>query len=280
MPFFKKHIVSISENAVNPDKRRYSLKNEAPRHFIDLDVYGKDGLKEVPHRWDSAVSKYSEDTLLSYGIVPWHTYRVYHWLRKAFEEKNLDAILRHSADLGHYIADANVPLHTTENYNGQLTHQHGIHGFWESRLPELYSKNYDFFVGRANYIPDVQEYIWTAIEKAHLAKDSVLLLEQKLNEETKPGKKYSYETRGATNVKVYSKPYSYKYHMLLNGMVERRMRASIKMIGDIWYTAWADAGQPELSELLTLDLTDKEKRKLNEDKTKWESRTVKSREHN
>jgi hypothetical protein len=28
------------------------------------------------------------------------------------------------------------------------------------------------------------------------------------------------------------------------GMVERRMRASIKMTGDIWYSAWVDAGQP------------------------------------
>jgi hypothetical protein len=38
--------------------------------------------------------------------------------------------------LGHYIGDAHVPLHTTSNYNGQKTNQHGIHGLWESRIPE------------------------------------------------------------------------------------------------------------------------------------------------
>jgi hypothetical protein len=53
------------------------------------------------------------------------------------EEKNEAAILRLSADFGHYLGDLNVPLHTTMNYNGQLTGQEGIHGFWESRNPEI-----------------------------------------------------------------------------------------------------------------------------------------------
>ncbi|MGC6428813.1 MAG: hypothetical protein ACON4Y_05945 [Flavobacteriales bacterium] len=56
-----------------------------------------------------------------------------------------EQILFICSDLGHYIADANVPLHTTINYDGQLTGQKGIHAFWESRLPELFSSEYNFF---------------------------------------------------------------------------------------------------------------------------------------
>ena len=37
--------------------------------------------------------------------------------------KRLEKILKYSAELGHYIGDAHVPLHTTENYNGQLTNR-------------------------------------------------------------------------------------------------------------------------------------------------------------
>lgn len=55
-----------------------------------------------------------------------------------------------SADIGHYIADANVPLHTSENYNGQLTGQEGFHGFWETRLPELFIGSYSFFQAGQN----------------------------------------------------------------------------------------------------------------------------------
>ena len=75
-------------------------------------------------------------------------------LQKAFERKNVDLILKYSADIGHYIGDAHVPLHTTENYNGKMTNQVGIHGLWGA-VVELISDNYDYFVGKANYVKDV-----------------------------------------------------------------------------------------------------------------------------
>ena len=37
---YKPNIDFISEHAVDPDKRRYISKDEAPRHFIDIDHYG------------------------------------------------------------------------------------------------------------------------------------------------------------------------------------------------------------------------------------------------
>jgi hypothetical protein len=192
----------------------------------------------------------------------------------------VDAILRLSADIGHYIGDANVPLHTTENYNGQLTDQYGIHGFWESRLPELYSDEYDFYVGKAVYIEQPQMRSWEAVTGAHLAMDSVLLIEKELSLKFPEDKKYSYEERGNSTVKVYSKKYSNNYHKALDGQVERRMTASIKMVGDFWYTCWVDAGQPEMIAMMQKGLSEKEKKKLEGDIEKWNKRTVKSREHN
>lgn len=278
--FYKKHIVYLTENAINPDQRRYAVEYEAPRHYIDLDVYGDSALQVVPHNWFDAVEKYTEDTLQAYGIVPWHITLMKHQLTKAFENHDLDKILRYSADIGHYIADSNVPLHTTENYNGQLTGQYGIHGFWESRLPELYSDDYNFFVGRAEYVENVQERAWEAVTAAHLAMDSVLSFEKALSQRFPESKKYSYEQRGNSTVKVYSQKYSKAYNLMLDGMVERRMRASIKMVGDIWFTCWVDAGQPDIEVLMNLEIEEKQKKKLSEEKKKWEKRTVKSREHN
>ena len=37
-------------------------------------------------------------------------------LTKAFQNKDIERILKYSAEIGHYIGDAHVPLHTTENY--------------------------------------------------------------------------------------------------------------------------------------------------------------------
>lgn len=254
--FYKHHIQYITEKAVNPDKRRYIMKEEAPRHYIDLDVYGDSAVHKMPRYWNDAVEQYTEDTLKAYGIVPWHINLVKYQLTQAFLSRDIDRILRYSADIGHYIGDAHVPLHTTENYNGQMTGQHGIHGFWESRLPELFFKDYDLFVGKAEYLDNTQLAAWRAVEGAHAALDSVLLFERQLTSEYSEDKKYSYEERGASTVRVYAYGFSEDYHERLNGMVERQMRRAIKMVGDFWFTAWVDAGQPDLNELIDLKPAD------------------------
>lgn len=268
--FYKRHIQYLTEEAVAPDRRRYAVEGEAERHYIDLDVYGDSAHYKLPLFWQQAVEQYTEDTLRAYGIVPWHVYRTKTWLTKAFQEKNVEQILRLSADLGHYVADAHVPLHTTENYNGQLSGQLGIHGFWESRLPELFFPEYDFFVGRARYLKHPQLAIWEAIRGAHEALDSVLGFEKQLSAQFKPDKKYTYEERNNLTVRTYSREFSEAYHQMLRGQVERQMRASVKMIGNFWYTAWVDAGQPDLWELLDQKLDEELVEQLEAEKVRWE----------
>ena len=68
--FYKKHVLFITENAVNPDRRRYAIEGEAPRHYIDVDHYGDSALFELPHLWAKAVEQYSEDTLKAHGHRP------------------------------------------------------------------------------------------------------------------------------------------------------------------------------------------------------------------
>jgi hypothetical protein len=92
--------------------------------------------------------------------------------------------------------------------------------------------------------------IWEGVVKAHLALDSVLTFERRLTEQFDPSKKHVVEQRGAQKVKTYSYQFSKAYHEALNGMVERRMRAAIRMVGDFWYTCWVDAGQPDLNGLI------------------------------
>lgn len=280
--FYKKNIEYITEHAVDPDKRRYAVEGEAPRHYIDIDHYVHDGgdpFEVVPRKWNDAVEKFTEDTLQAYGIVPWHVNLMMIKLTKAFEAKDVDRILKLSADIGHYIGDSHVPLHTTENYNGQLTGQRGIHGFWESRLPELKSKDYDYFVGRAEYVENILDDEWETVKQSFAAKDSVLEFERILNNKFPQDQKYAYENRGRTLVKTYSEDYSNKYHEMLDGMVERRLTRSIIKVGSYWYTAWVNAGQPNLEELLdkkpSQELLDED---LKLDK-EYQNGKIKGREH-
>src|ERR1039458_1224045 len=70
--FYKRNILYITEHAIDPDKRRYAGKDEAPRHFLDCDRYGDKPFENLPHLWNDAVAKFTEDSLKQHGILPWH----------------------------------------------------------------------------------------------------------------------------------------------------------------------------------------------------------------
>jgi hypothetical protein len=246
--FYKRNAELIIQGSVVPDQRRYVIPEEGARHYIDLDDY--EHRDSIPKFWNGAIEKYGEDYLTARGIGPWHTYFTYIKLIKAFIEKDRNKIIRLSSDLAHYIADANVPLHTTRNYNGQLTNQHGIHGFWETRLPLLFSNDYDFLVGRAEYLDDPQAEIWEGVLLANNLVDSVLLIETRVTEYVGAERKFSWEESGKSMQLVYSLRYSNEYHNLMP-RVEQQMQRSIKMIGDFWFTAWVEAGQPDISNMKT-----------------------------
>lgn len=247
--FYKRHIDWITEKAIDPDKRCYVDTLESPRHYIDIDEY-ESNPDSIPIHWTKATAKYQERTMLARGIVPWQIFNSYRFLVHAFENNDLKKILRHSADLGHYIADAHVPLHTTKNYNGQYSKQVGIHAFWESRLPEMFADRYNLFVGKATYIEDPLEYAWTIVKDSNRLTDSVLSIEKTLSQTTPKHLQRSYITRNNLLIYTYSDWYATQYHDKMNGMVERRLRASIRAVGNLWYTAWIDAGQPNLSKLM------------------------------
>ena len=250
--FYKEHIEFLTDHSVDPDKRRYAVEGEAQCHYIDLDHYYKPGQNPyeiMPRKWKDAVEKFTEDTLQAYGIVPWHIQVMKNKLQRAFESKNVDLILKYSSEIGHYIGDAHVPLHTTENYNGQMSGQKGIHGLWESRLVEINAEDYDYFVGKVKYVKNVLDFAWEAVEGSHNALDSVLRIEKELTKVFPSDKKYAFEQRGNVTISTYSKEFCDLYHKRMNGMVERRLRRAIISVGSIWYTAWVDAGQPDLSKL-------------------------------
>ena len=257
--FYKKNLKYITEHAVDPDKRRYADTLEAPRHYLDVENYEK-CIDSIPEKWNDAFAKYGLKHLNTNGIVPWHIQRTYFGLVKAFSTRDSIKILKYSADLGHYIGDAHVPLNTTSNHNGQLTNQVGIHAFWESRLPELFSTNYNFVVGRAKYIESPLKEAWKILKHTHSLVDTVLKFEAQLSASFPSDRKYSFSERNNVILKQYSVAYSKAYHDKMNHMVEKQMRSAILEIGSFWYSAWVDAGQPELKNLIKIDLNSDEKK--------------------
>lgn len=274
MAFYKQNIDFLSEHAVDPDKRRYAVKEEGPRHYIDFDHYGAYPFASLPRNWDSAVAKYSIDTIQKNGIVPWWLQTMQYRLTEAFKEKNAARILKLSAEIGHYLADAHVPLHASGNHDGQLTDQRGIHGFWESRIPELLAeKEWDFFIGKAEYIKDPVDFTWKRVLESAAAADTVLKHEKQLSQQFPADQKFSFANRNGMIVRQYSAAFSKAYDKLLKGMIERRMRQSVFAVASFWYTAWINAGQPDLTKLSNKNFTDADIKEFEELNKAWSKRT-------
>lgn len=278
--FYKTHIDFLTEHSVDPDKRRYAIPEEGPRHYIDIDHYGEYPYKNLPHNYDSAVAKFSADTVNAYGIVPWWVQTMLARLTNAFKEKNQVKILKLSAEIGHYLADAHVPLHASHNHNGQFTNQNGIHGFWESRVPELLAeREFDFWMGKAEHIKNPGQFIWARVLESAAAADTVLRFEKELTQTTAADQKYSFENRNGLTIRTYSTSFTTAYNNKLNGMVERRMRQSIFAVASFWYTAWVNAGQPDLKKLSNKEFTAEELKEFEELNTNWRNGKIVGREH-
>lgn len=265
--FFYNHIDFITQESTVPDLRKYTLndKSENPRHFIDLENYGS--MDSMPANLADAKKKYDDKFLSQNGILPWYMMELMDKLTKAFKEKRKTEILFIAADLGHYLGDAYMPLHTTANYDGQATNQKGIHSFWESQLPELFGDGYNFNAGEAKYIDNIQKETWAIILSSHALIDTVLKAESDLHSATADEKIYLKDKDGNVvktkfNQQIHSEEYAKQFHIKLNGMVEKQMRGAIISTSSFWYTAWVNAGKPDLSTLDPAEQTTRNKSDL------------------
>jgi hypothetical protein len=305
--FYKRHQSYIEVHAVDADKRRYAVKQEAVFHYIDLDKYNEDSTdlfflqtarwkysaveiqkggasvfqKRIgdttgyyAHQLDT-IGELSEwlgslapenellleremsgerwqlsivDSFTHHGLLPYRLERMVYSLEKAFVDKDVPAILRLSADIGHYVGDAHVPLHTTENYNGQLTNQLGIHGFWESRLPELFHNKTKFIQIRpAEYVSNYKAYIWQIINESHSEVDRVFLCEKTARGAIDEDNLMCYDQRSGAYHWQPCPEYAAAFDSCMGSMVWSRWEWSINRLGSLWYTAWLNAGEPDLN---------------------------------
>jgi hypothetical protein len=206
-------------------------------------------------------------------------YAIQQRLADAFARKDLSEVLRLSADFGHYIGDAHVPLHTTKNYNGQLTGQDGIHGFWESRIPELLAESdWDFLVGQASYIDDPLNYYWDMVLESYRLADDVLNIEKRLSETFPDDEQYCFEERLNVVVRTQCPEYAKAYDLQMNGMVETRMQQAIRAVGSAWFTAWVDGGQPQFQDFL-VEMSDADRKAFEELEREFVKGRAFGREH-
>lgn len=229
--------------ATQPDERKRKMPDEGQRHFIDLEDFPVDNYrKDIPKNWDRAVEKFTFQKLKKFGTAPWAIRAVYDELVQVFKTypkeqdrlaENAAKIIHLMADLGHYIADIHVPLHTTNNYNGQLTAQEGIHSLWESVLPELFYDSYLLHerkkkANKSLYISNLEDRIWKIIFDSHDQLSEVLIQEKLAQQEVGQKEVLAKESAPKSEAKPKKVKIKYRqdflevYYKRLNKMIEKQ----------------------------------------------------------
>ena len=274
--FYYRHLTELVRQSTAPDERRNDDPTEAPKHYIDMDHYSEiDPFGKVPQQYDKAVEKYSADTLKKYGTVPWVVLETKQRLTEAFRLRDTTAIIRFSAELSHYVSDAFVPLHTTINYDGQLTDQKGLHGLWESQLPERFISTYKLTGEPAKYVKDPQAAIWTALQQSYGFLGETFDQASKIEKVMKPDVRYTFTHRYGKTTRRYSDAFADAYEKGVGGMVDYRLKGAPTLVASLWLTAWQDAGKPDLGTLMTpAKPTKGEKEKLGTELAAWKKNTL------
>ena len=220
----------IVAHSSDPDAWRNGDRTEAPNHFIDLDKWGMDAVKNFPTDYWTACGRFGKKEVDSNGTVPWRIAYFEAKLTKAFREKDTKSIIELSTFLGHYVADVHVPFHAALNYDGQLTGQKGIHARFESVMVERQIKATDLKVQTVHRIefPATTAVKWAKVslqrsltvldsDKAAVARDS------------------SYGDAYYTTLGEKCRP-----------LAITALQESGAELASLWVKAWEDAGKPNL----------------------------------
>ena len=274
--FFYNHVDFMTEEAVMPDIRKYLLNDvaEFPRHSIFLENYGPDAIHTLPRTWEKAQKQFPPEILRKNGTLPWTIEDLTDKLTDGFRRRNESEILFLAAALGHYIGDANVPLHTTRNNNGQFTGQMDIHPLFEGQLVEMYGPSYDLNAGPAPCFGDLTKTTWQMIADTHARAITLLQVDRDLRRATPEAEIYVTDSAGrlVRNKSLclyFRRGYAQRLNARLGGMVEKCLRSAVFYTAGYWNTAWVRAGRPDLSALDPASMTERNRPFLQEESKDW-----------
>ena len=231
----------LAQYAVVADYIKSYDNKEAPRHYIDADLYDVFPFDSLLGSLADLEAKYGKDMIGKWGYGPWAIDETCNRVIYMLKNKRWDEAIFHMSTLGHYISDIHVPLHVVENYNGQLTGNDGIHFRWEGRMVDEYVKS----IRPTGPLPLVSESVVDF--SMNIVRESYVTMQQILNADTKARKLLSsIEQQQLTSYDIlpFEGPYLQSLYDQTADLVQDRIEMAVLRIAAMWVYCWNEAGQP------------------------------------
>jgi hypothetical protein len=237
-PFFLKHRDEIVVRAIDPDTWRVAGWPENAHHFVDFGVpeYGKYPFDALPRDYDAALQKFGRATLERNGLLPWRFVEFYGQLRRSFESVRRQSpyaasdLRLFSPAAAHYIQDAHQPFHATDNHDGQLTGQRGIHARFETALVERFQSRLTLAPPAPKPLADPRDVSFRVLLDSYQLVDGILQADKK----------------ASTGKETYDDDYYEKFFSAVKPVLDRRISEAISATASLIIGAWEAAGRPEV----------------------------------
>ena len=238
-PFFVHFRDELVVRVVDPDLWRNVGWEDDPNHFLDLGVpeFGAYPFTALPREYGAAIEKFGMATLKRDGLLPWREAEEFGNLRRAFEsfKRNVpfapsDTVL-FAAVAAHYIQDAHQPLHASNNYDGQLTGQIGVHARFESTLFDRFESRLAINPAAPVAIKNARDFAFDALLESYRLVEPLL----DADKEAIAGKD------------SYDDDYFEKFFARVKPMLEKRIADAITATASVVVGAWEAAGKPALT---------------------------------
>ncbi len=238
-PFFEHYRAEIVVRAIDPDLWRLVGWEEDPNHYLNFGVkeYGPYPFAELPRDRDAAVEKFGLSTVRRYGMLPWRASETFGDLRRTFDGFHRGTaygpsdLVLFSAVVGHYVQDAHQPFHATNNFDGGLTGNDGIHNRFERDLIEKFESRLTRNPGAPTPLGNVRDFVFDALLASYQQVDTIL----KADGEASAGKA------------SYDGDYFERFFVKTRPILEARLSAAITATASVIVTAWELAGRPPVA---------------------------------
>jgi hypothetical protein len=237
-PFFTHYRDEIVARAVDPDLWRNAGWEDDPHHFINFGAreFGEFPFNDLPRDYGAALEKFGRSALNRLGMLPWRLSEEFGNLRRAFEGFKRESaygpgdVVLFAPVASHYIQDAHQPLHASNNYDGQLTGNTGIHARFERDLIERFQARLTVTPAPPSGTRNARDAGFAALLSSYQLVDPIL----KADREAIAGKD------------VYDDEYFETFFTKVRPILEQQLAESITATASVIIGAWEAAGKPTL----------------------------------
>jgi hypothetical protein len=228
--FFENGRSQLLQHVLDPFEAAEKSMVERRNHHIFFEKYGRFPFEALPRDYKAALAKVGKSKLDSSGLLPWQIGLYSQKLTESMRAGKWDEARLNAAILANYVSEAHDPFNTTDNSDGHLSGQLGVHERFGTTLIERYSAFFPMRPNDAAFISDPTDHAFDVCLSSHSWLETIL---------------YADLTARHSELS-YTDEYYDRFYNQAAAILIRQLSNAASDVGSYWLTAWQNAGKPQL----------------------------------